>query len=81
VVQDRFGGELLKPQVGDAWHFYNRIDGVVYDFTQEQFDEPPHYLDLLATREEALGDCTEAQYQALLERFAPIWSGAVSNDS
>ena len=31
VFYDCFGGEILKTQVGADWHFYNRIEGTVYD--------------------------------------------------
>ncbi|HEX8141342.1 MAG TPA: hypothetical protein VF553_02025 [Pyrinomonadaceae bacterium] len=65
VVQDRFGGELLKTPVGDQCHFYNRIGGVRYDFTAEQFQAPPEYLDLAANRDEAFADTDESQYRYL----------------
>ena len=41
VIQDIFGGTLLKTSVGDAWHFYNEIDGAAYDVTAEQFQDKP----------------------------------------
>jgi hypothetical protein len=65
-VQELLGGEILKTRVGDAWHFYNRIDGNIVDFTAEQFEDPPDYLDLAATRAEALADTTPARYEELL---------------
>lgn len=48
VVQETFGGEILKTAVGkqdgtSIRHFYNRIDGVRYDFTSDQFDGPKGY--------------------------------------
>ena len=69
VVQDRFGGELLKTPVNDKWHFYNRIEGIRYDFTAGQFKTPPEYLDLAATREEVFADTDEGQYRYLSQKF------------
>lgn len=73
VVQDFFGGKLLKTRIGEAWHFYNEIEGSTYDFTAEQFHEVPKYLDLPTERGEVLSDCTQAQYRALFARFAAAW--------
>ena len=70
VLQDHFGGEILKTRVGTAWHFYNRLGGVGVDATADQFPEPIHYLDLPASREEAFADTNEAQYAELSRRFA-----------
>ncbi len=65
VVQDLLGGDLLKTPVGEAWHFYNRVADRIYDFTAEQFIDLPQYLDLPATRVEAMADTTSQQYEAL----------------
>ncbi|MEO0361527.1 MAG: hypothetical protein AAF322_10465 [Pseudomonadota bacterium] len=62
VANDALGGEILKTRWGDIWHFYNRIDGERFDFTESQFDEPPAYLDLPSSREEAFGDTNAEQY-------------------
>ena len=69
VVQDRFGGELLKTPVDGRWHFYNRVGGFRYDFTAEQFRTPPEYLDVIACREEAFADTVEGQYSYLSRKF------------
>ena len=65
VVQDLLGGEILKTRVGPHWHFYNRLDGRRVDLTESQFETPPAYEDLPATRAEALSDTSVRQYQAL----------------
>jgi hypothetical protein len=69
VLHDHFGGELLKTRVGAEWHFYNRIEGHVYDLTASQFSTPPEYGDEPATREEALSGTTREQYGTLAARF------------
>jgi hypothetical protein len=70
VIQDLYGGTLLKTRVGHAWHFYNRIDGRRHDLTAGQFAEPIAYDDIGATREEALADTSPEQVRALHEALA-----------
>ena len=70
VVQDKFGGEILKTDVNGAWHFYNGIDGRRIDFTMSQFDSPISYDDVPSNRDEALGDCSREQYELLRDRVA-----------
>jgi hypothetical protein len=67
VTQDQFGGTICKTRVGDALHFYNWIDGQRLDLTQSQFSAPIAYDDLPATREDAMADTSQAQYEALLQ--------------
>jgi hypothetical protein len=70
VLNDCFGGEILKTPIGERWHFYNLIDGRRCDLTCEQLDSPPDYLDLPSSREEAMADTTDSQYAHLSRRFA-----------
>lgn len=70
VVQDVFGGTLLKTRVGPAWHFYNLIDGQRHDLTASQFSAPLSYDDVPATREEAFADTSPQQYRALRRSLA-----------
>lgn len=65
VVQDVFGGELLKTRIGGSWHFYNLIDGRRFDLTAEQFETAIAYDDLPASREDGFADTSPEQYQAL----------------
>jgi hypothetical protein len=69
VINDRFGGSILKTRTGDLWHFYNEIDGRRVDLTAEQFPEPLRYADIPSSREEAFEDATQAQYRILTERI------------
>ncbi len=70
VLQDHFGGDILKTRVGPSWHFYNRIGGRRLDATADQFSAPVEYLDLISSREEAFADTNQAQYDELSRRFA-----------
>ncbi|MFH0347847.1 hypothetical protein ACHADS_15105 [Bacillus vallismortis] len=70
VIQDQFGGDIFKTKVGESWHFYNCINGVVYDFTSEQFQAPINYQHIPSSREEAFLDTNEEQYQHLCSAFS-----------
>jgi hypothetical protein len=69
VVNDFFGGEILKTKVPKGWHYYNRIGNKSFDFTQSQFMEIPIYLDILSNREEAFSDTNTEQYNHLKNRI------------
>lgn len=69
VIQDCFGGEILKTLVDGKNHFYNKIDGLKYDFTADQFQLPPNYSDFPSSGEEAFSDTNQNQYSYLLCRF------------
>lgn len=43
VVNELFGGDILKTQTPEGWHFYNRIEGQRYDLTETQFINTPQY--------------------------------------
>jgi hypothetical protein len=77
VIHDHFGGDILKTPVGSEWHFYNRIDGRIYDFTAEQFASPPDYRDLPSDRDEALAGTAVERYEALARRFTAITSNDI----
>jgi hypothetical protein len=69
LVNELFGGELLKTPLPEGDHFYNRIDGQRYDFTDSQFDQPITYSDLPATRPDAGRGATEVELAALRSAF------------
>jgi hypothetical protein len=69
LVHDLFGGELLKTRLPEGDHFYNRIDGARFDFTQEQFDRPILYDDEPTTSEDAERGATNAELATLRAAF------------
>lgn len=69
VVQDAFGGEILKTRTKGGTHFYNLIDGVRWDLTVSQFDHPIPFEDRPSSREEAMADTSSRQYEALKARL------------
>ena len=77
VIQERFGGEILKtrgwPPTGR--HFYNLIDGTRIDFTADQFTSNTDYCldikydDLPSDAIEAETETTGSQIAALRRAF------------
>lgn len=65
IVNDFFGGDILKTKLPEGWHFYNILDNISFDFTQSQFVNKPIYLDILSNREEAFSDTNIKQYNYL----------------
>jgi hypothetical protein len=65
LIQELFGGDLLKTPLPAGDHFYNRIEGRRYDFTASQFVEPIAYLDLPANRADAERGIASAESAAL----------------
>jgi hypothetical protein len=69
VVHELFGGELLKTRLPEGDHFYNRIDGVRFDFTESQFVRPIAYTDAPTTCDDAERGVTSAELAALRTAF------------
>ncbi|RQH14811.1 hypothetical protein [Bradyrhizobium sp. RP6] len=69
LVQELFGGDLLKTPLPAGDHFYNRIEGRRYDFTASQFDQPIVYKDLPTSRAEAELGATRDQLAELRAAF------------
>jgi hypothetical protein len=70
LVNELFGGEILKTPLPEGDHFYNRIDGQRVDLTDTQFDAPIDYLDIESDRTEALAGTSAEKYAALKAAFS-----------
>lgn len=70
LLNELFGGEILKTPLPEGDHFYNRIDGERVDLTASQFGSPVTYLDITSSRDEALAGTSPAKYDALRGAFA-----------
>ncbi len=76
IICEKFGGEILKT---DGWppvgrHFYNRIDGIRYDFTSDQFKTPEdyhkiQYKDFPSSIEEAMTETLPKQIESMRDAF------------
>ena len=75
IVNDYFGGEILKTLVSNRWHFYNQIDGITYDFTASQFTNLLEYQDFPSSRLEAFTDTNNSQYNFLRDRVRFYMNG------
>jgi len=75
VINDLFGGRLLKTTVDEQWHYYNWIQGQRFDFTMKQFGFEFDYQDLESSRDEAFSDTNEVQYQHLKSSMEKELSG------
>ena len=69
VVYQYFGGEILKTKIDGNWHFYNKINGIIYDFTSDQFEKEIEYSDIPSSVEEAETDYTPDQLHHLMKTF------------
>lgn len=79
VIQEAFGGDLLKTAVKKydgtfINHFYNRINGVRYDFTEDQFDDAKYWIDfkyddLLTDSDDVHAEMLEGQYSHMKSSF------------
>lgn len=72
VINDLFGGEILRTRLPNVWHYYNRIEGGRVDFTDSLFsspgalfDAPVNYDDEPTTRGAAMTGIPEREYEAL----------------
>ncbi|MCX6155345.1 MAG: hypothetical protein NT007_14420 [Candidatus Kapabacteria bacterium] len=73
VIQDYFGGDILKTLVSNGlWHYYNQIDRVRIDYTAEQFSEEIIYLDIKSNFSEALSETNILQYLYLSIAFDKV---------
>jgi len=62
VVNDILGGEILKTNTPEGWHYYNRIENERYDLTKSQFLIELIYEDIQSCREETFSHINEEQY-------------------
>lgn len=75
IVQDMYGGELLRCMAEGASHYYNRLpDGTLIDYTQDQFSTMPDYENSeTRTREYVLSHpSTASRYRLLQYRLDQI---------
>ena len=70
LINEFFGGEILKTPLAEGDHFYNRINGRRIDLTDSQFEAPLNYLDLRSGRDEALAGTSTAKYEFSRSAFS-----------
>ena len=80
VINDLFGGTILKTRVGEQWHYYNWINGQRFDFTSKQFDFDLDYQDIDSSWDEAYSDTNVFQYRKLKRLLEKELSGDCNFD-
>ncbi|MEN0041740.1 MAG: hypothetical protein AAF764_10465 [Pseudomonadota bacterium] len=72
VVQDIFGGELLRTRLEgfESHHYYNHIGGRRIDLTDSQFDGPIPYDDEPTNSKAAMAFVTDDEYRILKQELA-----------
>lgn len=72
VIQEIFGGDILKTEIPPVWHYYNQINGKAYDLTASQFTRPnarfpaPNpYEDRPSNLAEAMNGIPQREYDTL----------------
>lgn len=69
LIEEMFGGRILKTKLQEGYHYYNEIKGYRYDFTDSQFTSQMEYDDLQSSREEAERGVTIDEMEALKNAF------------
>lgn len=72
LIYNIFGGEILKKQHKNGWHFYNRIDGERIDFTEpgtNNISENHYTEDLPSSSEETNEYFEQEDYSAFYMEF------------
>jgi hypothetical protein len=72
LICDIFGGEILKTRRKNGWHFYNRIDGEIIDFTKSETDkffENTNFEHLPSSPDETHAYFAQVDYLIFLRRF------------
>ena len=73
LIEELFGGRILKTKLQEGSHFYNEVDGHRYDFTNSQFTSQMEYDDLQSTREEAKRGVTPDEMETLKNAFQTFY--------
>ncbi len=80
LIQDVFGGEILKTHKSNGWHFYNRINGERIDFSlteTEKSYKDEKFEDIPATSGEIAGYIDKTDYSTFFMRFVKVFEEAL----
>ena len=73
LVNELFGGRILKTRHRESRHYYNEIRGRRYDFTDSQFTSPVEYADVYSTRAEVERGITRDEMTTLRNAFRTFY--------
>jgi hypothetical protein len=80
VIHDIFGGEILKTRNKKGWHFYNRVDGLRFDFSSSSVDKTKrkeHFEDIPAAPGEIYNYFEMEEYSTFLTSFVRSFEEAL----
>jgi len=80
LIYDIFGGEILKTHKKNDWHFYNRIDGELVDFTRSEMVKSSnnnHFEDIPSTPDETSIYFAQEDYSTFFTRFIRAFEESV----
>lgn len=80
LIFDIFGGEILKTHYKNGWHFYNRINGKVIDFTRSEtgkFSGDKRFEDIPSSPDEIHHYFEKEDYLTFFMRFVRAFEEAV----
>jgi len=62
VIQELFGGVILRTRYPNFWHYYNQIDGNRVDLTDSQFSRPDARVPAPESYDDDISDRDSADY-------------------
>lgn len=72
LIQEIYGGEILKTKNTNGWHYYNRINGVQLDFSKSDFGKSSNgrqFEDIPVSHDEINSQFEVEQYSVFLMKF------------
>ena len=69
VFHELFGGDILATDTPDGLHYYNRLDGKVWDLTISQFEEPIAFENREMDADQVLAEAVPERLAALRSRL------------
>lgn len=83
LMHDIFGAEILKTHTKKDWHFYNRIDGEVVDFTVTEAKKSvdnPRFENIPSTPAETSDYVDQNDYTTFLMSFVRAFEETIGLD-
>lgn len=83
LMHDIFGAEILKTHTKKDWHFYNRIDGEVVDFTSTKANKPvddQQFENIPSTPDETSDYVDQNDYSTFLMTFVRAFEETIGLD-
>lgn len=83
LIHDIFGAEILKTHTKKDWHFYNRIDGEVIDFTLTEAKKSvakPGFENIPSTPDETSDYVDQNDYSTFLMSFVRAFEETIGLD-